>query len=334
MNWNLLGHEWAVDLLRTHVGRGEVRHAYLISGPQGVGRRTLALRLAQAINCEQPPAPGDPCLACRSCRQIAAMQHPDLSIIQTPPDKTQILVEQVRELQHSLALHPYAARYRVALLLRFEEAGIATQNALLKTLEEPPPQVVLLLTAENPELLLPTISSRCELLRLRPAPLDGLSGGLQTAYGVEAAQATLLAHIAGGRPGIALQMLNDPQALEQRQALLDEHLHLVYSGRAERFAFADYITKESKNRERGALRDLLLAWQSLWRDVLLCSAGAGAQPANLDRQEQIIALAARVDLASARRALSCIEQTLLLLKGNVNARLAMEVLMLNLPFLA
>ncbi|HNM38629.1 MAG TPA: hypothetical protein PKI33_16270, partial [Anaerolineales bacterium] len=81
-NWNLLGHEWAVDMLRRHVARGEMRHAYLFAGAPGLGRRTLALRLAQALNCEKPIAPGEPCFVCRTCKQIDAMQHPDLAIIQ------------------------------------------------------------------------------------------------------------------------------------------------------------------------------------------------------------------------------------------------------------
>ena len=119
MNWNLLGHEWAVDLLHEHIAQEKVRHAYLLTGPRGVGRRTLALKMAQALNCTQSPAPGEPCYACRNCVRIEQMQHPDLAIVQAEQEGGVLKVDQVRELQRSLALHPYEARYRVALLLRF-----------------------------------------------------------------------------------------------------------------------------------------------------------------------------------------------------------------------
>src|SRR5512137_425446 len=104
MNWDLLGHEWAVNLLRENVVRGQVRHAYLFTGPQGVGRRTLALRLAQALNCLRPPEPGVPCRGCRACLQIERMQHPDLAVVQAEVQGGTLKVEQIRELQHILSL--------------------------------------------------------------------------------------------------------------------------------------------------------------------------------------------------------------------------------------
>ena len=179
MNWNLIGHEWAVTLLQEHVANHQVRHAYLITGPQGVGRRTLALRLVQALNCPTPQAPGVPCLQCRTCRQIEAMQHADLLVIQAEQVGGTLKVDQVRELQHSLSLAPYESRYKAALLLRFEEANPSAANALLKTLEEPAAQAILILTADSTSSLLPTIVSRCEVVRLAPLPLSLVEQGLQ-----------------------------------------------------------------------------------------------------------------------------------------------------------
>jgi hypothetical protein len=146
-----------------HIANGSVRHAYLFCGPPGVGRRSLALRFVQALNCVQPPAPGEACGQCRMCEQTWRMQLPDLHLIQIAEDAQTIKVEQVRELQRLLALAPYQARYRVALLLGFEKATAGAQNALLKTLEEAPEKAILLLTADSPDNLLPTITSRCEV---------------------------------------------------------------------------------------------------------------------------------------------------------------------------
>jgi DNA polymerase-3 subunit delta' len=326
MNWDLLGHDWAVDLLREHVAKGNLRHAYLFTGPQGVGRRTLALRLAQAINCPQPPAPGDPCRACRTCKQIEQMQHPDLSIVQAEAEGGTLKVEQVRELQRSLALTPYAARYRVAILLRFEEAHPSAANALLKTLEEPAPQVVLAVTAESAEALLSTIVSRCEVLRLRPSPVEQVSQGLQAHWGLAAEQASFLAHISGGRVGYALRLSEDPERLKQRQAWLDDHRRLLSASRVERFAYADGIYKD-----KDAVRQTLNTWLSLWRDILLRAGGVSTPPINVDREDDIQALAEQIELPEAQRVVSAIERTQNLLERNVNTRLATEVLLMDLP---
>jgi DNA polymerase-3 subunit delta' len=326
MNWELLGHDWAVDLLKEHIVRGEVRHAYLFTGPQGIGRRTLALRLAQALNCTQPPNPGEPCLKCRTCKQIERMQHPDLLVVQAEQTGGTLKVDQVRELQRSLALHPYEARYRLALLLRFEEAHPSAMNALLKTLEEPAPQVVLVLTAESAESLLPTIVSRCEVLRLRPLPPELVGQGLQERWGVAAEQAQLLAHISCGRPGFALRLRQEPRRLEQRQTWLDDHARLLAATRVERFAYADALAKD-----KDIVRDLLSTWLSYWRDVLLIAAGSAVPIANLDRREEIEALAEQVGLRQAHQTTSTLQRTLTLLEQYVNIRLALEVLMLDLP---
>jgi DNA polymerase-3 subunit delta' len=326
MNWDLLGHEWAVDLLREHIARGQVRHAYLLTGPRGVGRRTLALKMAQALNCDHPPTPGEPCGACLNCAKIGRMQHPDLTVVQAEQEGGVLKVDQVRELQRSLALHPYQARYRVALLLRFEEAHSSAMNALLKTLEEPAPQVVLLLTAESAERLLPTIVSRCEVLRLRPLSLTQTSLGLQSRWGLPAQEAELLAHISNGRPGFALGLHREPDRLARRQAWLDDQTRLLAASRVERFGYIDPLYKDKE-----ALRNVLLVWLSYWRDVLLKATAASAPIANLDRQNEIESLAKQVGWQVAHRSAAAIERSLERLERNVNPRLVAEVLMLDLP---
>jgi DNA polymerase-3 subunit delta' len=328
-NWGLLGHEWAVELLREHIAGGRMRHAYLFTGPQGAGRRTLALRFAQALNCANPPEPGQPCGTCRACTHIAEMQHPDLHVIQAEKEGGTLKVDQVRELQSRLSLHPYEARYRIALLLRFEEArggNSAAMNALLKTLEEPNPQVILLLTAESAERLLPTIVSRCEVLRLRSVPLERLESGLQAGWGLDAENARLLAHVSGGRPGYALRLSQEPQLLEQRRGWLEDLELLLPASRVERFAWAEAAAKD-----KDTLRAVLIAWLSLWRDALLKSSGAAASISNLDCEAFVQRLARQIDLQGAHRAACAVEATLNRLDGNVNARLAAEVLMLDLP---
>jgi DNA polymerase-3 subunit delta' len=326
MDWNLLGHEWAIDLLQAHMGQNEVRHAYLFCGAPGIGRRTLALRFVQALNCPTPPQPGVPCLSCLTCRQIENMQYSDLFVVQAEQEGGTLKVDQIRELQRSLALAPYQGRYKVALLLRFEEAHPSAMNALLKTLEEPAPQVVILLTADSPENLLPTIVSRCEVLRLRPLSLEQVSRGLQDRGELPPEKALLLAHISGGRPGLAFRFIQQPERLEQRAVWLNELERLLHAHLVERFSEAEALAKDKEN-----LRNILLVWLSYWRDVTLKSAGAAAPLTNLDRLEAISALGDRLDLPSAGRMAVTLERAVDLLDRNINPRLVMENLMLDMP---
>ena len=326
MNWDLLGHEWAVNQLKEQIVQDRLRHAYLFTGPQGIGRRTLALRLAQALNCLQPTQPGEPCRVCNTCQQVERMQHPDLAIVQAETRGSALKVDQIRQLQRSLSLSPYAARYRVAVFLHFEEANQNAANALLKTLEEPPAQVILVVTAESAESLPPTIVSRCEVLRLRSLPLNQVMQWLQTRWGLPPEQAQLMAHISEGRPGYALRLHQDPDLLQHRQARLNEFIGLLSATRVERFAYAENLA-----RDKDGLRQTLFTWLSLWRDVLLRSAGSAAPVANLDRADEIESLAAHVSLEAAHGFVAALENTLSLLEGNVNPRLATEVLLLDLP---
>jgi len=324
-NWDFLGNAWAVDMLKKHVTHQAVRHAYLLTGPSGLGRRTLALRFAQALDCPKPAAPGEPCRTCKTCRQIEAMQYPDLAVVQAEREGGVLKVEKIREVQHSLALKPYQGRYRVALFLRFDEANPSAANALLKTLEEAPAYVVLLLTAETPEQLLPTIVSRCEILRLRPLPIADVEAFL-TEKGADGSRAALLAHLSGGRPGYALHLMENPGALDFRRQRLDDLEHLLGAGRGERFAYA-----ESLARDKEAFRSVLLLWLAYWRDVLLCASGAAAPLTNVDRAAPIEALAARLSLAEARQRVTDMEGAVARLEKNVNPRLLAEVLLLDWP---
>ncbi len=327
-NWGLIGHQWVVDLLKGHLKNGAPRHAYLFVGPAGVGRRTIALRFAQAINAERPGSPGEFDPQNPISQQIEKMQHPDLSILELQEGDKNIKIEAVRNLQQSLILSPYSAKYRVALLRNFDKATISASNAILKTLEEPPSTVVLLVTAESAEGLLPTIVSRCEVIRLRPVPLKEVADGLQELWDIPTEQARLLAHISGGRPGYAMYLHKNPEFLDQRHQWLEDLQMLLTESRVKRFAYASKIGKDKEN-----FHELLQVWLSLWRDILMRSAQANTPLVNLDLTENVDQLASKLDISEASNAVKAIEKTIGILKTNVNVRLASEVLLLDLPFL-
>lgn len=324
-NWNLIGHEWAVDMLKKHVVNGTTRHAYLFAGPPGLGRRTLALRFAQALNCQTPVDAGIPCGQCRDCKQIEAMQHPDLTVIQAETEGGTMKVDQIREARRTLTLKPYMAKYRVALFLRFHEANDSASNALLKTLEEAPSYAVLILTADNPEQLLPTIVSRCEVLRLRPLKVEEVQRALED-KGFETNQAKLIAHISGGRFGYARQLLESGTLLAEREERLNDLQSLIAASRVEKFTYADKLSKD-----KDSMRQVILIWLSYWRDVMLRAAQAETPLVNMDRNLEIEDMAGRMDLSSARLVVNGLENTLEKMDRNVNTKLLAEVLLLDLP---
>jgi DNA polymerase-3 subunit delta' len=189
---------------------------------------------------------------------------------------------------------------------------------------------VLILTAGAVESLLPTIVSRCEVLKLRPTPLEVLRSGLQTNWKVPSERAALLAHLSGGRPGYAVRLHEHPELLEQRQGYLDELGELVGASRAQRFAYIEDLTRD-KDKSKENVRLMLLTWLPLWRDVLLRAAGSTATLVNVDREGTIQDLADRYGLDAAHRVVAALQRTLDSLDRNVNTRLAAEVLMLDLP---
>lgn len=324
-NWDLIGHQWARDLLKNQIKTKRLRHAYLFLGPDGIGRRDITIAFAKAINCHQPNSPGEYCNQCRVCLQIDRAQHPDYFLIQHAEGDRGIKVSAIRELQHSLALAPYDAEYRIATILNFQDATDSAANALLKTLEEPAPKVILLLSAETSESLLPTIVSRCEIVRLRPLGLDALAEQL-ILHDIPADMSHMLAHASGGRPAYARSLHDQPRLLSQRSGWLEDHKTMLHSDRRNRFKFAEHIAKDKTQ-----LAQILHVWLSLWRDVLIKIIGADIPVANLDQSELINDIAANHHIGQARDTISNLQYTLSLLETNTNTRLAAEILLLDLP---
>ncbi len=332
MEWNLYGHQWAVEILQKHIQNNAVRHAYLLTGTPGIGRRSLALKFAQAINCLQPPQPGDACGICRACKQTASLQHPDLSIVQIEEDKQEIRIEQIRTLQQSLSLTPYEAKYRVALLLNFQLANANAQNALLKTLEEAPPKVILIITADAAENLLPTITSRCEILRLRPIPISEMAAILKTQWNLDAAYAREIAHLTSGRLGLANTFLNDPQNLELMHDLLSDCVNLFNINLLERFQYTEKLTAIRKRGEtKETTRQILETWLIFWRDILLHKSGITAKITFLNFSGISKKIADQLAFESIESVLHKLEEALTFLDGNINIRLILENLMISWP---
>jgi DNA polymerase-3 subunit delta' len=252
--WPIVGHEWATALLRRSLAEDRVGQAYLITGPPQIGKTTLARTLAQALNCMHPQAAERPCGSCRACRLVHKGNHPDVQIIE--PDGVYLKIDQIRALQHQVALSPMEGRWKVYILREMERATVEAANALLKTLEEPPAHAVLLLTASEAEALLPTIVSRCQPIPLRPLNWQVVEQALGECWQVSPEHASLLARLSGGRLGWAVEASRESSVLERQSQRLDElQQALLGQGRAERFAYAEKLS-----RNPATLREVMVLW--------------------------------------------------------------------------
>jgi len=318
----VVGHEWALDLLLNGLARGRIPHALLIVGPPNIGKTTVAITFAQALNCigNRPV----PCGECVSCRKVLSGNHPDVRILDAP-DKT-LKISEVRELQRELSLSPHEGRWRVAVLSDFERATVEAANALLKTLEEPPAQVALVLTATESDVLLPTIVSRCQVVSLRTLSTSVVTDALISIWGAHPTRANLLAHLSGGRLGWAVQALQDESLLARRSEHLDHLVTLMGENRVERLAYAADLSQSPT-----LIGEVLALWLGWWRDVLLLASGSPVIITNVDREDLLRQQAGQVNLRQAQRMLAQLRATVKSLDQNVNARLALEVLLLSLP---
>jgi len=320
--WPIVGHEWAVALLERSIVQGRLSHAYLFTGAAQVGKATLARAFAQALCCEC--ATGVPCGECRTCRRVAEGRYPDVQYLQATKNALQI--DQVRALQADAALSPLEGRYRIFILREIEQATLPAANALLKTLEEPPPQVVLLLTSALRDRVLPTIVSRCQVIGLRPLPLEQVRSALEMRWGVEPERAALLARLSSGRLGWAVGAHADAGLWSARSRLLDELLSLLEEGYLGRLAYSEQLSRHPD------MLDLALGlWTIWWRDVILVQRGLPDTIVNVDRRVQLLQQAELYRPEQAEGAVMDLVQTARRLKANVNVRLALDVLALRMP---
>lgn len=321
--WRTIGHDWVVQTLSRALRAGRVARTLLLTGPAQIGKTHLALELAMALQCTGAEPP---CQACPSCARALQGLHPDIKVVQ--PEGGRLKIDQLRALQYELALSPVLGRWRICLLTNFETATVEAANAFLKTLEEPPARAVIILTALDVGLLLPTVVSRCQVLPLRPAPRKQIAQILVAHWQMDAERAEMLARLSAGRVGWAIQAAQHPEVLAERQTQLEELEAMLAAGRVQRLQVAERYARDERLPER------ILLWQGWWRDVALWCAGCRHLIANLDRQAALAWAAQGRTLAEAHLALRATEAALLQLEQNVNSRLVLEALLLQWPRLA
>ncbi len=314
------GQKSAVSILRNALVKGRLAHAYIFTGLEGVGKRSTALMLAKAMNCQSPPEPGDCCGRCPSCVKVDSQNHAD--VISVEPQGELIKIDQIRDLQKRLRYRPMEGGRRACIIEAADRMNEAASNALLKTLEEPPEETHLFLITFRPHQLLPTIQSRCQWVKFKPLAAEQVVQILQREQSLDAEKASFFASLAGGSAGKALA-LSDRVGFEERTKWL--HSFKEASGKTGTEIW-ETCEKMAKDEDLGDILDL---WK-IWIRDLAVSRVQGRGVINHDLNDEI---AAQAEMYSLERLdflyglVSRVQRAILL---NANRQLALETLFLGM----
>jgi DNA polymerase-3 subunit delta' len=332
----IVGHRRLLTLLSRAVARGTVPPALLFAGPAGVGKRRAAMAIAESVNClkpaETPEFVRDACGECAACRRIQRGVHPDVIVIE-PGDMGSIKIEQVRDVIDRAEYRPFEGRRRVVVIDQADALVDAAQNALLKTLEEPPSASMFVLVSSIPDALLPTVRSRCSRLRFASLSPAEVTEVLRRDHGYSEQDARAVAVDAEGSVGRALQAESADlvEARDGAQRLLD------YTARAgdpsRRLDAARDVTakKSTSVGERDQLAACLRSLGSLLRDVgILAEGGDRRLIGNSDLEPQLAALAKSFDGTRTASAYAAVDEALAALERNASPKIVADWLVLQL----
>lgn len=331
--FNLQGHGAAVRTLENALSGDRLHHAYLLTGPAHVGKLTLAMQVAQAVNCTRPEAA--PCGECEACTRIAADLHADVRVIAVDPEdeegpRTAIGIRSVRDLINSAHLKPFEGRTRVFIIDEADRMTHDAANALLKVLEEPPPNNLMLLLSSDAEGVLPTIQSRCQQLEMRPLPVAQVAEFLVAHHGVRGEQADIIARLSRGCLGWAIEAARESATLAGVHQRLERIADVVEDGLEKRFGYADELARRFQ-RDRATGREELYLWLRWLRDILLIQQGQDGAIVNVSWRDTLARQAGALTPADAVRWLHLVFESINVLDRNANPKLALEVMLLEAP---
>ena len=311
---DIMGHDRIIEVLRRSLCNGKTAHSYLFEGVPGSGRKKTAMMLIQALFCTA--LPDDACGACPSCRKIESGNHPDIHHIAPLPDKRDISIDQLRELQHILSLRPYEAPRKVCIIDPAERMSVNAANSLLKTLEEPPGNALIILLTENAGMLLSTVRSRCQLIRFAPLSPEHIVTLLER-NGMASEAATLIAPMSGGSLQRALELDNESLVV-RREAVLSRVSQLSHNRIATIFDAAEELSGT-----RDATLELLDMLLSFFRDAVHLGAG-NREIVNRSVRPAIESIAAQRSFPRNLELLERINATKRDVQRNANPKLALD----------
>lgn len=331
--WQVIGQDRVVSVLERSREQGKLAHAYLLVGPAHVGKMTLALDLARAVNCE---AAEPPCGECSACQRISLGQHADVQVIGLNGSsaggglRVEIGIDRIREVQRAASLPPFEGRCRVFIIDGAERLSLEAANCLLKTLEEPASEVVFILVVTSDRLLPATVVSRCQKLELARMATANVAAVLKRNWGLDSARAQLLSRLCRGCLGWAVSAATDGSLLRRRDEVLARLIEVSNSNLEGRFACAAELASEF-SQDRESVRERLDLWLDWWRDLLMVKMGCNEAVTNTDRLEALAGMASYYSAVQLRGFIGGIRAAGEQLQQNASPRLVLETLLLDMP---
>jgi DNA polymerase-3 subunit delta' len=308
-----LVHSSILERFRALVKNERLAHAYLFTGPSGVGKVETALAVARLVNCLDK---GEEDCPCPSCTKVRNGNHPDILVLKKLEDKKEIIIAQVREeVIPKFSMRALEGRVKVLIVKEADLMNAEASNAFLKTLEEPTRHTLIILTAAVPGKLFRTITSRCHEVRFFPFGYARLVTHLENEYDVAAREADILAKFSGGSPGRAIELKED--FIARKNALLEEFV----------FRSASEAVLKKFSAEKDSARELCEVLLAFYRDVLFAQTGAGDEAFfHRDRAQDIRRLAAKYSIEDVERILAQVVKTMEALKESFNVKIALTLL--------
>ncbi|MCM8760692.1 MAG: DNA polymerase III subunit delta' [Candidatus Omnitrophica bacterium] len=310
---DIKGQSRAVSFLENSIANRRISHAYIFYGPKSVGRKLAAVNFAKALNCLSLSAV--PCDSCASCKKIDASSHPDVSVLKVKADSYSIKIDDIRTLIRDIALKPYEARKKVYLIDGANSLTEEAANAILKTLEEPPTDSVLILITERLWGLLPTIVSRSQVVKFFALAVETVKDVLVNHYGIDNTRAHVLACLSSGGIEEAL-MYQDDKFFEKRRLFIDAIVNK---------AFFNWDFDRTSREDFKWYLNIMLTW---YFDILRYKVGifSESETVNIDRKDTIKAESKKISFEKLDGAIKQIISTATFLEQNANPKLAMAVL--------
>jgi len=316
----IVGQEKPIESLKKAIERDQVAHAYLFEGAEGLGKKAIALKLASALVCNNKDKP---CGKCNSCIKVSTGNHPEIKIIE---GQVTIKVDEIRELIKDIQLKPYEGSRKVYIICDADKMNIQGQNALLKTLEEPPNYATLILLTTKGNSLLPTIVSRCQTIKLNPISLENIKSYLINNKDIDSEKAQMLAAFSGGIIGRAVELLDNPDFHVRREGVINLCKDLMTPKLLNILDQISFFEEQKSHIEE--VLDLMISW---YRDLFVYKETRSVELIiNVDKTEEIDYQVRGIDLRKVRDIIFIIEKAKNNLKSNVQFHLNIEVMLLNI----
>jgi len=318
--WNFKGQEHIYKLIQNSIATKRISHAYLLLGPEHIGKSTLALEITKYIHCLEPEKP---CQNCMHCLRILEKTHPDVITLGNS-------IKDVRELKQQVSLTPFLSTQKTIILNQADKLTLEASNALLKVLEEPPDNVTFILCALDEQYLPGTIISRCQKLELFPLDETKIYDYLNDNYNLSSAEASIITKLSNGRLGWAIKACTDTNVMQTRNLDISLLIEIIEGDMSERFLISQQLTN-NYNKSKESIYSTFETWISYLRDLILLKNDAKELIINIDHHDELSKSEKQFELLTIIDSIKEIDKAAQNLSKNGNPRITLDNLLIRFP---